>query len=123
MLPTAAKSGLLKQVERVSQQHADDIERGAGWVTLPDALAPKYPHAGPASAGFFISGALQFCDGTTIARHYLPLAHPRQAHRALARAAVDMTEQDAIEWARKEGVEIERIEGSCEDRTDLDGRH
>lgn len=46
MLPTAAKPGLLKQVERVRQQHADDIERGAGWVALPDALARKYPHAG-----------------------------------------------------------------------------
>jgi integrase len=39
MLPSAAKSGLLKQVDRVRQQHAYDIEHGAGWVALPDAIA------------------------------------------------------------------------------------
>jgi integrase len=46
MLPSAAKSGLLKQVDCVRQQHAHDIEHGAGWVALPDALSRKYPHAG-----------------------------------------------------------------------------
>ena len=34
-----------------------------------------------------------------------------------------MTEQNAIDWARKDGVEIKRVEGSREDRTDVDGRH
>ena len=34
-----------------------------------------------------------------------------------------MTEEDAAEWARKEGTSIARINGSKEVRTDVDGRH
>ena len=34
-----------------------------------------------------------------------------------------MTEEDAADWARKEGVEIERVEGLREVRTDVDERH
>jgi hypothetical protein len=31
--------------ERVRTQHQRDVERGAGWVELPWALARKYPNA------------------------------------------------------------------------------
>jgi hypothetical protein len=33
-----------------------------------------------------------------------------------------MTEENAREWARMEGAELERVEGSEEVRTDVDGR-
>src|SRR5207248_6157252 len=46
MLPTAAKTRLLAQIEAVRRQHRVDVETGAGWVALPDALARKYPNAG-----------------------------------------------------------------------------
>jgi integron integrase len=45
MLPAAVKSSLLEQIAFVRRQHADDLERRAGWVWLPDALARKYPRA------------------------------------------------------------------------------
>jgi len=46
LLPLAAKSALARHLEVVRAQHRDDLERGAGWVALPDALARKYPNAG-----------------------------------------------------------------------------
>jgi hypothetical protein len=33
------------QADFVANLHANDFERGAGWVYLPDALANKYPNA------------------------------------------------------------------------------
>jgi integrase len=45
MLPATAKPGLLEQIVCVRRQYANDVERGAGWVWLPDALARKYPRA------------------------------------------------------------------------------
>ena len=46
MLPTAAKTRLLAQIEAVRRQHRVDVETGAGWIALPDALVRKYPNAG-----------------------------------------------------------------------------
>jgi integrase len=37
---------LVAHLERVRTQHQRDVERGAGWVELPQALARKYPDAG-----------------------------------------------------------------------------
>jgi integron integrase len=46
MLPAAVKPDLARHLERVQRQHLADLQRGAGWVELPDALARKYPNAG-----------------------------------------------------------------------------
>ena len=46
LLPTAAREGLVRQLEFVREQHRKDITDGAGWVELPSALARKYPKAG-----------------------------------------------------------------------------
>ena len=46
MLPAAVKSRLARHLEVVRRQHQLDLERGAGWVELPDALTRKYPNAG-----------------------------------------------------------------------------
>src|SRR5206468_5056118 len=51
MLPSAAKARLLEQIEAVRRQHSVDLEAGAGWVAVPDALARKYPMPGASSAG------------------------------------------------------------------------
>jgi integron integrase len=45
MLPATAKPGLFEQIVSVRRQYANDVERDAGWVWLPDALARKYPRA------------------------------------------------------------------------------
>jgi integron integrase len=46
LLPAFVVEPLRRHLERVRGQHADDLERGAGWVELPTALARKYPNAG-----------------------------------------------------------------------------
>ncbi|HEY5656582.1 MAG TPA: integron integrase [Myxococcota bacterium] len=45
ILPRAADRPLHAQLERVRALHREDLERGAGHVPLPYALARKYPHA------------------------------------------------------------------------------
>jgi integron integrase len=46
MLPAAVKTALAQHLERVRHQHESDLQAGAGWVELPDALGRKYPNAG-----------------------------------------------------------------------------
>jgi integron integrase len=46
MLPSAVVPKLVVHLERVRELHAADLAAGLGRVTLPDALAHKYPNAG-----------------------------------------------------------------------------
>ena len=46
MLPAAVKPELIRHLEQARRQHLTDLQRGAGWVELPDALTRKYPHGG-----------------------------------------------------------------------------
>jgi site-specific recombinase XerD len=46
MLPGAVKTDLARQLAFVRTQHETDVQRGAGCVELPWALARKYPSAG-----------------------------------------------------------------------------
>jgi integrase len=46
MLPEVVKADLARHIEAVREQHARDLQAGAGWVDLPTALARKYPNAG-----------------------------------------------------------------------------
>jgi integron integrase len=46
VLPSVVKRDLARHLDAVREQHAHDVESGAGWVELPYALARKYPNAG-----------------------------------------------------------------------------
>src|SRR5262249_61693126 len=46
MLPAVVKADLARHLQTVRAQHERDLQRGAGWVELPGALARKYPNAG-----------------------------------------------------------------------------
>lgn len=46
MLPAVVAAELTSHLARVRAQHRRDVECGAGWVELPDALARKLPSAG-----------------------------------------------------------------------------
>ena len=46
MLPAAVKVALARHLDGVRRQHEGDLQAGAGWVELPDALGRKYPTAG-----------------------------------------------------------------------------
>ena len=45
-LPRRAVAPLREQRETVRRLHQEDLQLGAGWVWLPDAVAVKYPNAG-----------------------------------------------------------------------------
>lgn len=45
-LPQTLIDGLRQQLDAVRVLHEADLEKGAGWVWLPPALAEKYPEAG-----------------------------------------------------------------------------
>jgi integrase len=46
LLPAAAAPALEHHLEATRALHEKDLQRGAGWVELPDALQIKYPNAG-----------------------------------------------------------------------------
>jgi len=46
MLPAVVADELASHLARVRELHRRDVERGGGWVELPDALARKLPSAG-----------------------------------------------------------------------------
>lgn len=46
MLPEAIRTDLHRQIQLVRTLHQNDIRNGAGWTTMPPALARKLPGAG-----------------------------------------------------------------------------
>ncbi|MBL9076649.1 MAG: integron integrase [Planctomycetes bacterium] len=46
LLPAPLRTELLRHRELVDRRHRQDVQRGAGWVELPHALAEKLPNAG-----------------------------------------------------------------------------
>jgi integrase len=46
LLPSVLESPLSAHLDRMRRQHATDLENGAGWAELPDAIARKLPSAG-----------------------------------------------------------------------------
>ena len=46
VLPAGVVDVLMAHLERMQAQHRRDLEEGAGWVELPNALDRKYPRAG-----------------------------------------------------------------------------
>jgi integron integrase len=60
MLPVAVKTDLAAHLEIARRQHLRDLERGAGWVELPSALARKYPNAGREWAWQWVFPATRF---------------------------------------------------------------
>ena len=86
MLPAVAKPGLVGQLDVVRRQHRADLERGAGWVALPDALARKYPNAGRELGWQWVFPATRhYVDRSTgqLRRHHL---HESVIQRAVKKA-------------------------------------
>jgi integron integrase len=90
LLPAAAKAELARQLERVRQHHERDLQHGAGWVELPDALARKYPNAGRELAWPWVFPATRFyVDRSTgqRRRHHLHESVVQRAVNAAVRGA------------------------------------
>jgi integron integrase len=90
MLPAAVKPDLARHLEGVRRQHQHDLQHGAGWVELPDALARKYPNAGREWAWQWVFPATRiYRDGVTgqVRRHHLHESVLQRAVKAAVRQA------------------------------------
>jgi integron integrase len=88
MLPAAVKPNLISHLGVVLAQHRRDVERGAGWVELPNAVGRKYPNAGREWAWQWVFPATRmYVEPTTgqRRRHHL---HESVLQRAVKEAAL-----------------------------------
>jgi len=93
VLPDGAEEGLKRQIARVKELHARDLEQGCGSVELPCALARKYPRADRETAWQFVFPAPELSRDPRSGvrrRHHL---HPSVFEKAL-QAAVKQARMD-----------------------------
>ena len=90
VLPESLAPAIVRQVERVREQHERELATGAGWVTLPRAFATKHPGAGRELAWQFLFPAtrIQRDPGTgQRRRHHLHESAVQRAVKSAVRRA------------------------------------
>jgi integron integrase len=91
-LPRSISGPLAEHLQRVREQHAADLARGAGCVALPDALRAKYPNAAREWSWQWVFPATRaYVDPTTSERrrhHIHETALQRAVKRAVAKSGV-----------------------------------
>ena len=88
VLPAAARAALSEHLDRARHQHQRDIELGAGWVELPNALATKLPAAGrelPWQWAFPATRHYRHPESRQLRRHHL---HETALQRAVRQAVL-----------------------------------
>lgn len=89
MLPASLGEALQIQLDAVAFQHADDLNKGAGYVELPTALSRKFPNANRSLAWQWLFPATRtYVHRPTgeLRRHHL---HETVIQRAVSQAARD----------------------------------
>jgi integron integrase len=87
MMPSALRGALKQQLDRVQDLHAQDLARGHGEVTLPDAITQKIPTAGRSFAWQWVFPAARTYvePGTrAVRRHHV---HQTVIQRAVIQAS------------------------------------
>lgn len=90
LLPTSATDALHRQIDRVLDLHAEDLEQGAGWIELPGAFGRKSPHAGcdPLWQWVFPATRIYFHEATgQRRRHHLHESHVQKTVKEAGRRA------------------------------------
>ena len=88
VLPAAARTALSEHLDRARHQHQRDLELGAGWVELPDALATKLPAAGREWRWQWVFPAMRHyrdAESGQLRRHHL---HETALQRAVRQAVL-----------------------------------
>jgi len=114
LFPDQARQPLRRHLDFVRRQHETDLEKGAGWVEMPYALARKYPNAGRDWIWQWVFPAARgYTDLKTRQRrrhHY----HDRTAIKRYLKPAV---EKAGIKWGRsKDGVTFHTFRHHAESR-------
>ena len=90
VLPAKLVNPIAEQLGRARQQHAHDLQRGAGFVELPDALGRKYPSAARELGWQWIFPATRFYfhqETRQRRRHHLHESVVQRAVKEAVRAA------------------------------------
>ena len=88
ILPESVRRDLSSAVEASLELHTRDLERGAGWVGVPEALSRKYPGIGRTPPWQWVFPATRtYRDGETgeLRRHHL---HETVVQRAMREAVL-----------------------------------
>jgi integron integrase len=88
LLPASVRQPLRAHLERVHQQHQEDLRHGQGTVALPGALARKYPNAARDWGWQWVFPATRFYRDTAtghLRRHHL---HESVLQRAVRQAVL-----------------------------------
>ncbi len=91
LLPTALRSELKRQIERVRVRHDAEVPRGHGWVELPPGLERKLPTAGQQLAWQWVFPAARTrvdSNGRRCRHHLHETAVQRAVGEAVRRAAI-----------------------------------
>jgi len=89
MLPVSLRAPICEQIERVTQRHAIDVQRGRGWVQVPDSVEHKRPSA-PREIGWqFLFPSHRCVKDAGTGRWQRWYVHPSTLSRAVKRAASD----------------------------------
>ena len=86
MLPEAVRSPLVSHLDAVRRQHEVDLAAGLGRVTLPDALARKFPERATAWAWQFVFPAGRICRDARFGPPTRFHLHESVIQRAVAKA-------------------------------------
>lgn len=83
VLPESLAPAVVRQVERVREQHRRDCAAGAGWVALPHALATKLPNAGGECSWQFLFPATRIRSDSATGRRGRRHLHESAIQRAV----------------------------------------
>jgi len=89
MLPVSLLDPVSIQIERVARRHAIDVQKGRGWVQVPDSVEHKRPSA-PTELGWqFLLPSRRCVKDPDTGRWQRWYVHPSTLSRAVKQAAAD----------------------------------
>lgn len=86
MLPEAIRADLHRQIQLVRTLHQNDIRNGAGWTTMPPALARKLPGAGRELRWQYVFPATRMQSDPQTGRRFRHHLHESAIQRAVKTA-------------------------------------